>query len=301
MSSLQDIDGNALSGSGAIGERGENEPTNNDPIPGLLAKAESLWRSSNIEEAVRDYDAALSIVRKRGDEAMEGQILLGKGFAILNSDASSPGMRKHAMGCLESARDMAATANRPHAVAFVQQLLDREGKMHVEHDSCEHKNGETCEDLKPCSDHNDIGKRVAGRAAELGGDAASFWTEKADEALVELVASQGPRDWGLMVDPILAATENRSSQVNLSASDISSRWEYLRPLLREEFSTGGGMDKERKCGHTCGTCPTRRTCHLHGALVDIEDIGPGSVAPASSVPSKADNVDVDSNAKRPIC
>ena len=114
----------------------------------------------------------------------------------------------------------------------------------------------------------------------------------ADETLVALVANQGPRDWEAMVEPLLAAMASSSSEqtgeerreaaaggtgesvaTSLSADDISARWEHLRPLLREEFATGGGMDKERKCGHTCGTCPTRKTCHLHGAIEDIEDVG----------------------------
>ncbi len=276
-----------------------------NPVPSLLARAESLWKSQDIAGAIREYDAALAIVTCAGgphaSEAMEGQILLGKGYAILNATTSSPEMRESAIRCLERARDIASASNRPQAVAFVQQLLDRGGKIHekTHGTSCEHHHGhgEGCAhgaEVEPCTDHDDIGKRVAAAASAREEGSTSLWTSSADEALVALVASQGPRDWESMLEPILAAMATPAAEsaeneeetqesavkmvadpaaVSLTISDISSRWEYLRPLLREEFATGGGMDKERKCGHTCGTCPTRKTCHLHGAIDDIEDMG----------------------------
>ncbi len=302
-----------------------------------LSAAEALWRQGDTRGALREYDGALALAREHGDEAKEGEIHLGKGFAILNehpaaaatttaaaaatsansrSDAEDgppldPDLRALAVASLEAARDLAAKAGNAQAVAFVQQLLDSNGKLHAAaHGECEHHaacGGEEEDGASHrCSDHDEIARRTAARvsragsagpAVEDGGDddgSHAIWTADADELLIALVAKDGPRDWqlkaaelgGALVDVAAAAAAaaaavavdegdgdkaSRPSPPLFDADQVAARWEYLRPLVREEFARGEGLSKPRKCGHTCGTCPTRSTCHLHEA-VDIEDL-----------------------------
>ena len=55
----------------------------------------------------------------------------------------------------------------------------------------------------------------------------------------------------------------------LTATMVEHRWALLTPTLKEEFAD---QEKERACGHSCGSCPTRPACQLHDALeTDIED------------------------------
>ena len=221
MASLTTVHGKAEEGhdGGASVEQSPTEARQRtsitDPVPEILARAEALWKARDIAAAVCEYDAALAIVTEQGgphaSETMEGQILLGKGYAILNAASATPDMRADALRCLERARDMASKSNRPQAVAFVQQLIDRGGKIHDAHasSSCEHQHGdgESCgHGVEACADHDDIGKRVAARAAAKLSreDLTSAWTSKADETLVALVASHGPRDWESMTEPLLA-------------------------------------------------------------------------------------------------
>ena len=58
-------------------------------------------------------------------------------------------------------------------------------------------------------------------------------------------------------------------QPRLTAGDVVKMWNSIKPVVRNELLHDA--DKERACGHTCHTCPTRKTCHLHAA-VDIEDM-----------------------------
>ena len=49
-----------------------------------LQKAEELWRNNHKDAALPHYDAALALARKTAPEKVE-QILVGKGFALLNA------------------------------------------------------------------------------------------------------------------------------------------------------------------------------------------------------------------------
>ena len=286
-----------------------------------LSAAEALWQKGNTRGALREYDAALALAREHGDEAKEGEIQLGKGFAILNTHPAAsaaattkssgaeegppldPELCALAVASLEAARDLAAKAGNAQAVAFVQQLLDSNGKLHHKaHGECEHHRVCSGEDeggtVHQCSDHNEIARRTAVRAARSSAAGTAMdddgrntvWTADADEILIAVVAKDGPRDWqlkaaelggALAVAAAAAETEDdanddednlrRQSLPLFNADEVATRWEYLRPLVREEFARGEGFLKPRKCGHTCGTCPTRSTCHLHDA-VDIEDL-----------------------------
>ena len=59
-----------------------------------------------------------------------------------------------------------------------------------------------------------------------------------------------------------------------SPTSLERRWrEDLGPRVAARLED----DPEMKCGHTCGTCPTKATCQLHdaldaGAVRDIEDL-----------------------------
>ena len=55
----------------------------------------------------------------------------------------------------------------------------------------------------------------------------------------------------------------------LTAVAVEQRWALLIPTLKEEFAD---QEKERSCGHSCGSCPTRPACQLHDALETTDDI-----------------------------
>ena len=113
MASLTTVHGKAEEGhdGGASVEQSPTEARQRtsitDPVPEILARAEALWKARDIAAAVCEYDAALAIVTEQGgphaSETMEGQILLGKGYAILNAASATPDMRADALRCLERA------------------------------------------------------------------------------------------------------------------------------------------------------------------------------------------------------
>ena len=102
----------------------------------------------------------------------------------------------------------------------------------------------------------------------------------ADQALVELVAKEGTGNWDAKASFLAAAAGK--DDTGPSGTDackgegqrLEKRWVEIAPLVRDHLATNPTMP----CSHTCGTCPTRTSCHLHAEL-DIEDCAkPKSVA-----------------------
>jgi hypothetical protein len=59
--------------------------------------------------------------------------------------------------------------------------------------------------------------------------------------------------------------------LKFTAKEVEMRWLLLAPSVKVEMED---RDKERACGHSCGTCPTKPTCKLHDAVgLDMEDFG----------------------------
>ena len=145
-----------------------------------------------------------------------------------------------------------------------------------------------------------VAEKPEGRELREDGTEA-LWTQAADEALITCVAREGPGNWDEKALALFASELEHSSTCldsesglsksdaatetgksapksaaafqNMSGDDLRRRWDYLLPFVREEFHTNpDAMTKKRACGHSCGTCPTRKSCHLHDAVADIEDM-----------------------------
>jgi hypothetical protein len=264
-----------------------------DDIADILRQAESLWKASRCKEALAQYDLALSLTLD--NESKQGEIFLGRGYAILNSQdpdvATDVELRRDAVNNLKSAKAISIKLGNTRAANFVQQIIDKEGKLHVhghDHGHDGSKSSGTCcsttqeqvegstEKVKEreCSEHDVVARAAATRAAEMTnteskrGD-SGVWTEEADERLISLVAKLGVGKWEEM--SLAIKDYGEVGNILLSVEQIKGRWNYLKPFVKHEFEHGQGMDKERKCGHSCGTCPTRVSCQLHAAI-DIEDL-----------------------------
>jgi hypothetical protein len=243
-------------------------------------------------EALQQYDKALDLASS--NESKQGEILLGRGYSILNSRdekvLEDTRLRLEAVQNLEHAKAISVKNGNERAAAFVQQIIDKEGKLHVhdhDHDGegcCSSKQDGTGERGGECSSHDVVARTAALRAAAAGESVAkdgtdqvdgirtgttmnaTNWTKDLDERLISIIAKLGVGRWE---EVSYALQEEEKMESLLSVNELQGRWAYLKPFVKHEFEQG--VDKKRKCGHTCGTCPTRPSCQLHEA-VDIEDL-----------------------------
>ena len=254
-----------------------------------LQLAERLWKESKMIEALQQYDKALDLASS--NESKQGEILLGRGYSILNSRdekvLADTQLRLEAVRNLERAKAISVKHGNERAANFVQQIIDKEGKLHVHdhvHDDVEGNSG-CCSSKQDgtgeaasgeCSSHDVVARTAASRAAAEATTTTTttttttdvLWTEDLDERLISIIAKLGVGRWE---EVSYALQEEESMESLLSVNELKVRWTYLKPFVKHEFEHGEGMDKKRKCGHTCGTCPTRPSCELHAA-VDIEDL-----------------------------
>lgn len=216
-----------------------------------LQRAEELWQQGATDEAIQEYDAALAVVRAQGDAQMEGTILVGKGYALMNSTDAEH--RKTATSALELAMSFAESEMQKK---FIQELLE-----------------------KACADYNFPQGCYATMPDQLASHALSD-LQLDEQILVQLVAESGPGNWEEKSTTIverlytLPSVPEEMLRNCRSAEYIEARWNAIAPIVRIRLEA----EVQMPCGHTCGTCPTRNTCHLHEAL-DIEDIGQPSSSP----------------------
>ena len=89
--------------------------------------------------------------------------------------------------------------------------------------------------------------------------------------LQQLVADHGVGDWNAKAKILSSEDTGIHSQLldaqGVRGSEVAKMWFRIKPIVKIQLKS----DDTRACGHTCGTCPTRSTCHLHDA-VDIEDM-----------------------------
>jgi hypothetical protein len=72
-------------------------------------------------------------------------------------------------------------------------------------------------------------------------------------------------------NPEETAPNPEGTPLKFTAKEVEMRWLLLAPSVKVEMED---RDKERACGHSCGTCPTKPTCQLHDAVgLDMEDFG----------------------------
>jgi hypothetical protein len=281
-----------------------------------LSNAETYWKESRTQEALEQYDLALQLTST--NESKTGEILLGRGYAILNSSdptvVQDQALQRQGLHNLETAKEISVKLGNDRAALFVQQIIDQKGKLHVHDTAGGKKSGGCCKeeskanenegDEHHCSSHDAVAKTSAAAAAAaaaaalvdmgtdmaaglppqpsspdnaggVGGDGGGGrWTSAMDERLISLVAKLGVKRWEEVSMALKELEEGVA--VLFSVQQLEQRWAYLKPFVKYELEHGDGMDKERSCGHTCNTCPTRSTCELHDA-VDIEDLVLGRV------------------------
>ena len=81
-----------------------------------------------------------------------------------------------------------------------------------------------------------------------------------EQAVIKHVSLHGAKEWDVLSD-----------KLSISSDELHARWIEIAPAVQQHLSS----NPEMPCGHTCGTCPTRDTCQLHGELdelVDLEDM-----------------------------
>jgi len=129
-------------------------------------------------------------------------------------------------------------------------LLDQHGKLKIE-SQC------------PDSVHDEVAHAV-GTSSSSSSD---MWTPKPTEMLVQLVAVDGLGDWQHKAEQLRSRFDELAK---LDGEMVHARWDEVRPRVKHELTQ---QDLKRACGHTCGTCPTKSSCHLHEAVdIEIEDL-----------------------------
>eukprot|EP00040_Diaphanoeca_grandis_P004413 m.28609 g.28609 ORF g.28609 m.28609 type:complete len:264 (+) comp15944_c0_seq1:91-882(+) len=254
------------------------EATQSQSIEDTLAQAESFWTSGERTKAITFYDAALELASNQGLSDKVGQIQLGKGFALLQlEDATS---RDMALDCLQKAKTVASESGNVAQQNFIQMIIEKNGKFET---------GSNCKDVAPCDDVSILSEKLH-KAALANDTSDDSWTSAMTSELIQLVARDGSQDWNKLATEFKKLCKDESNPANtgsdttaendkghqsietptdhVTAAYLKQRWETLKPTLQAEFSD---QDKERACGHSCGSCPTRSTCQLHDAL-DIEDM-----------------------------
>ena len=149
-------------------------------------------------------------------------------------------------------------------MAFIKMLLEQNGKLHPDKGD-----GGCCKEKEGCNEHDDVAKAVA-----TGGDG---WSKEEESLLVQLVARDGLGRWEAKAAEL--SSKHRADGGSLSGEEVELRWNEMAPRVKEELME---IERQRECGHSCGTCPTRHDCSLHEAVgIDIEDLVPRSVQPQS--------------------
>ena len=91
-----------------------------------------------------------------------------------------------------------------------------------------------------------------------------------DISTQQLIADDGVGNWSSKAK-ILSDDTSKKAQVSdtqgVHGSEVAKMWTRIKPIVKIQLS----KDETRECGHSCSTCPTRKTCQLHDA-VDIEDM-----------------------------
>lgn len=321
----------------------------------LLQEAERYWRANNRKAALKNYDKSLEITRRLANKDMEGKILLGKGFALMQParDTGAIGDPKMDIAnlklgveCLIQARDIALDAGRTNQAAFVQKIVDQKGKLILEHQHRACASSDGCQSTKDqCTDQT---SRVANAVAQAvtqavtqqkaipvttpehidvtiattkKADAAhaaatpvpqphafakdalertvtttttttygidhgvkgesGFWNQARIERLVKLIADHDVGDWSakakilnnmdvhIHTDTHTDVNPHAARGKGVHGGEVAKMWLRIKPIVKKQLTQDSLA--ERACGHSCGTCPTRPTCHLHAA-VDIEDM-----------------------------
>ena len=93
-------------------------------VDGYVDEAERLWQSGHLNKAIPLYDTALVLARETAVPHKIGQLLLGKGFALLHMQGKD---RAVAFDCLVASRAIAAKHGTKHQVDFVDQLMAKHG------------------------------------------------------------------------------------------------------------------------------------------------------------------------------
>eukprot|EP00041_Stephanoeca_diplocostata_P024991 m.644252 g.644252 ORF g.644252 m.644252 type:complete len:302 (-) comp22647_c0_seq15:2696-3601(-) len=155
-----------------------------------LSEAERLWRANDRSAAVKEYDAAVDIAREQFPEKV-GEILLGKGFALMQVDETS----RDGVRALKEAQDIAKTSGNQAQVDFVQMLIDNKGGIPGVTDSeHSHRDDAGCSDVSHC---DDTFENLTQNLKDKGDVLKSDWYPEADACLIKLVADNGTGDWDL--------------------------------------------------------------------------------------------------------
>eukprot|EP00659_Diplonema_papillatum_P015944 gene15944-24386_t len=232
----------------------------------VAEEAERLLKAGEVQEAIDLFDSALGAA---GAGTGAGGLLLGKGQALL-----AAGRRAEAERCLARALEEAGTDGQRTFIRNLLLLSAQGAPVSTEHVALA-ASGDSLVSSPNCLNGGWSSGRLivnegivtpvpepcAAPSCSAGGlpAFAEEFTEF-ERAVVLHVSKHGAGAWDLYRGPGTA-----------SAADLRQIWELLRPAVDAALA----VDPSMPCGHTCGTCPTRPACQLHGALADVEDIGAG--------------------------
>lgn len=257
-----------------------NEMRVSEQVFSEVEAAEGLWQDGQHSKAIERYDRALELARGSEDPDVDiGQLLLGKAVALLQQQDFDEAGRAVAAACLQECKSLAIAGGHTAQAQFVDMIIARDGRLELPSHTCAGHDGE----VEKCS--TDAAKHLASvdkyanyaaekvRGASGGTDDGSEWTEALDVALVRLVSEAGAGDWQTKSESLQQHTG--ASQPPIPAA-VEARWQQLKPGVKEALRLSEEEGKPLACGHQCRTCPTRKDCHLHDAVGDIEDLAMAS-------------------------
>eukprot|EP00755_Sulcionema_specki_P023873 Sspe_Gene.79932::Locus_50238_Transcript_1_1_Confidence_1.000_Length_907::g.79932::m.79932 len=247
-----------------------------------VTEAEYKWRDGDRQGALLEWEAALE--RACGDSAVEGIVLVGKGYALLMQASNNDGDRDlfaEAVECFEKARESASDSQQafldnllsrareglsrndiPSSIGRVETVLAAAG-IAMERDPSLKIHGGALPDGSFLNEGLIAAQCESQKTCVGGGGASTLGLTPEEQAIVELVAKDGAEGW-----EDKAAELSRKFHREFLAGAVEQEWHRIAPAVKEILST----NPEMPCGHTCGTCPTRSSCHLHDELQDVEDL-----------------------------
>jgi len=243
-----------------------------------VSEAEKLWKEKKYDEALKEYERALTYAR--GDEVREGTICLGIGFAML----SLKDRKKSAIEYLNRSLEVAERQGQKGQVDFVSHLI-RETRKNLEKDEDDMQKASKaaanafaktvgidtsssdgcCKDKKKENHYSEHISRVIVRVAE----------DTSNRGMVTAVKSTSSIDLKSTWSKWFHDEESKAYFVKLLSERLGGFELPSYSSLLNSCPNVGTLTKyiQENCPvqGDCSICPSKDTCSAHQDAIDIED------------------------------
>ena len=251
-----------------------------DVIDKCVAEAEILWKEKKYDKAISTYERALSYAKESEDEAKEGTICLGIGFAML----SLKGRKKKAVEYLNRSRRVAEKQGQKGQVDFVDHLIREIGQDLEKEDKMLQKASKAAtnafaktvgidpsKDEGCCKDKKDhYSEHVARVIVKAAEDTETRGTVTAVKSSSS-IKSELKSTWSKWFDD----EESSKHFVQLLSERLGGfelpSHEKLLSSCPDVHALALYIQEHCPVQGDCSVCPSKDSCTAHEEAVDIED------------------------------